>query len=150
MREVRLSPSGGFDNAAREYRHIAVRPVAAAMGAEVLVDLRGLSDAAFAELQDAFWHHKMVFLRNQHLTHAEHEAFALRWGPFAPDAYTHGVPGHPGVQPLVKEADARSKGLFGSGWLSCAKYGGLWPPGVRFSTSAIVKLGYGASPTTDS
>ena len=116
MREVRLSPSGGFDNAAREYRHIAVRPVAAAMGAEVLVDLRGLSDAAFAELQDAFWHHKMVFLRNQHLTNAEHEAFALRWGPFAPDAYTHGVPGHPGVQPLVKEADARSKGLFGSGW----------------------------------
>lgn len=116
MREVRLSPSGGFDNAALPASHIEVRPVAAAMGAEVMGDLRDLSGDAFAELRQALWRHKMLFARGQHWTHAEHEAFALRWGPFAPDAYTHGVAGHPGVQPLIKEADHRSKGLFGSGW----------------------------------
>lgn len=116
MREVRLSPSGGFDNAALPASHIEVRPVAAAMGAEVMGDLRDLSGDAFAELRQALWRHKMLFARGQHWTHAEHEAFALRWGPFAPDAYTHGVVGHPGVQPLIKEADHRSKGLFGSGW----------------------------------
>lgn len=117
MREVRLSPAGEYDNAPRDYRHITVRPLASAMGAE-LVDLRlaDLPDEAFAEVQDALWRHKMVFARGQHLGHAEHEAFALRWGPFAPDAYTQGVAGHRGVQPLIKEADHRSKGLFGSGW----------------------------------
>jgi alpha-ketoglutarate-dependent taurine dioxygenase len=31
MREIRLSPSGAFDNAAKDYAHIAVQPLAAAM-----------------------------------------------------------------------------------------------------------------------
>ena len=116
MHEVRLSPSGNFDNAARNYAHIVARPLASAMGAEVVADLRDLSDAAFAELQDALWRHKMVYVRAQNLSHAEHEAFARRWGEFATDAYTQGMPGHRNVQPVIKEADARSKGLFGSGW----------------------------------
>ena len=58
----------------------------------------------------------MVYLRGQNLTHAEHEAFAARWGQFGTDAYTQGVPGHRNVQPVIKEADHRSKGLFGAGW----------------------------------
>ena len=116
MHEVRLSPSGDFENAGRDYAHIVAKPLASAMGAEVLADLRDLSDAAFAELQDALWRHKMVYVRAQNLSHAEHEAFARRWGEFATDAYTQGMPGHRNVQPVIKEADARSKGLFGSGW----------------------------------
>lgn len=117
MHEIRLSPSGGFDNSARTYAHIEARPLSAAMGAEIVGPrLDELSDEGFAELQQALWRHKMVYLRGQHLSHAEHEAFARRWGSFAPDAYTHGVPGHPNVQPVIKEADHRSKGLFGSGW----------------------------------
>lgn len=116
MHEVRLSPSGDFANAARDYAHIEAKPLASAMGAEVIADLRKLSEAAFAEVQDALWRHKMVYVRDQNLTHAEHEAFARRWGEFATDAYTQGVPGHRNVQPVIKEADARSKGLFGSGW----------------------------------
>lgn len=116
MREVRLSPSGAFDNSARDYAHIEARPLASSMGAEVVANLRTLSGAAFAELQDALWRHKMVFVRSQNLDHAEHEAFARRWGEFATDAYTLGVPGHRNVQPVIKEAEARSKGLFGAGW----------------------------------
>ena len=34
-------------------------------------------------------------LRGQKLTHAQHEAFSLRFGEFAEDAYTSGIPGHP-------------------------------------------------------
>lgn len=116
MREVRLSPSGAFDNAARDYAHITAHPLASAMGAEVIADLRRLSDAAFGEVRDALWRHKMIYVRGQNLSHAEHEAFARRWGEFATDAYTQGVPGHRTVQPVIKEANARSKGLFGSGW----------------------------------
>ena len=35
MREVRLSPQGDFDNAARDYAHITAHPLTAAMGAEI-------------------------------------------------------------------------------------------------------------------
>ncbi|OJY63064.1 MAG: hypothetical protein BGP16_04275 [Sphingobium sp. 66-54] len=117
MQEVRVTPSGAFDNHARSYRHIVARPLAAAMGAEIQgVDVRSLSDEAFAEVQDALWHHKMIYFRDQPLSHAEHEAFSLRWGPFGTDAYTAGVPDHPDVQPVIKEADKRTKALFGGSW----------------------------------
>lgn len=117
MREVRLSPSGVFDNRARDYAHFTAVPFAAALGAEIQgVKLAAMSDAAFAEFREAFWHHKMLFVRDQHLTHAEHEAFAARFGPFSIDAYTAGVAGHRNVQPVIKEADHVSKALFGSGW----------------------------------
>jgi alpha-ketoglutarate-dependent taurine dioxygenase len=138
VREVRLSPAGGFDNAARSCRHIEARPIAAAMGAEVVCGpLHELDAAAFAELQDALWRHKMVMVRGQNLDHAQHEAFARMWGPFAPDAYTHGVPGHPRVQPVIKEADHRSKGLFGSGWHTDSPFLPE-PPGVTILRSVEV------------
>jgi len=117
MWEVRVSPSGAFGNDAREYKHIKVEPIAAAMGAEVVgVRFAKLSDEGFAELQDALWRHKMIFARDQHFTPAEHYAFSQRWGPFAVDAYTKGVPGYPDLHPIIKEANTSAKALFGGGW----------------------------------
>lgn len=117
MFDVRITPQGAFDNHARPYQHIDVRPIAAAMGAEIAgANVRTLSDAAFAEFMDALWRHKMVFVRNQPLSHADHEAFSRRIGPFGTDAYTKGVPGHPDVQPVIKEAATRSAALFGGSW----------------------------------
>jgi alpha-ketoglutarate-dependent taurine dioxygenase len=117
MQEVRVSPSGDFDNRARDYQHIEARPIAAAMGAEIIAaPLAQLPDAAFAEFQDALWRHKMVFVRSQRLSHADHHAFSARFGPFGTDAYTRGVDGFADVQPVIKEAETRSKGLFGGGW----------------------------------
>lgn len=114
---MRLHPTGKFDNHAAQYTHIEVRPLAAAMGAEILgVDAAAITDEQFAEVRQALFRHKMIFLREQHLTHADHEAFSLRFGPFAEDAYTHGVPGHRNVHPLIKEAADPSKMVFGSGW----------------------------------
>ena len=58
----------------------------------------------------------MIYFRKQKLTHADHEQFSLRFGPFAEDAYTAGVPDHRNVHPLIKEADDRSEMVFGEGW----------------------------------
>jgi alpha-ketoglutarate-dependent taurine dioxygenase len=114
---MRLHPTGKFDNHAARYRHIEARPLAAAMGAEICgVDLTRLEDAQFEEIRHALFRHKMIYLRQQQLTHAAHEAFSLRFGPFAEDAYTQGVPGHRDVHPLIKEADDPSKMVFGEGW----------------------------------
>lgn len=112
-----LHPSGKFNNHARDYAHIRAVPLAAAMGAEIVgVDLRAVSDAQFAEICDALYRHKMLYFRGQRLTHAQHEAFSLGFGPFAEDAYTKGVPGHLNVHPLIKEADDKSGMVFGEGW----------------------------------
>ena len=114
---MRLHPTGKFDNAARPARFIEARPLAAAMGAEIAgVAIPELTDAAFAEVRAALFRHKMIFFRGQRLSNAEHEAFSLRFGAFAEDAYTSGIPGHPNVHPLIKEADDASKMVFGEGW----------------------------------
>jgi len=114
---MRLHPTGKFDNHAAPSRSIEVRPLAAAMGAEILgVQAASASEQQFDEIRAALFRHKMIYLRGQRLDHGEHEAFSLRFGPFAEDAYTEGVPGHRGVQPLIKEADDQSRMVFGSGW----------------------------------
>ena len=107
-----------FDNAAAANQHIDVRPLAAAMGAEIAgVDCANVSDAAFAEIEAALFRHKMIYFRGQQrMSHGDQSAFSRRFGPFAEDAYTKGVPGFPEVQPLIKEADERTGLLFGSGW----------------------------------
>jgi alpha-ketoglutarate-dependent taurine dioxygenase len=114
---MQLHPHGRFDNQARDYRHIQACPLAAAMGAEIrAVDVAKVTDAQFAEIRDALFRHKMIFFRGQDITHADHAAFSLRFGPFAEDAYTQGVPEHRDVQPIIREADDRSAMVFGSGW----------------------------------
>ena len=112
-----LHPTGRFDNHARDYRHIEARPLAAAMGAQICnVQVARVTDAQFAEIRDALFRHKMIFFRDQDITHADHAALSLRFGPFAEDAYTQGVPGYRDVQPVIKEADDRSGQVFGESW----------------------------------
>jgi alpha-ketoglutarate-dependent taurine dioxygenase len=114
---MRLHPTGKFDNQAAETRHIEVRPLAAAMGAEIGgVDVRTMTDDQFEEIRQALFRHKMIYFRGQKLSHADQETFSLRFGAFAEDAYTSGIPGHKDVHPLIKEADDKSKMVFGEGW----------------------------------
>ncbi len=114
---MRLHPTGRFDNQAAANRHIEARPLAAAMGAEICgVDAANMSEEQFREIRAALFRHKMIHLRGQKLSHGGQEAFSLRFGPFAEDAYTQGVAGHRNVHPLIKEADDKSTMVFGSGW----------------------------------
>jgi alpha-ketoglutarate-dependent taurine dioxygenase len=114
---MRLHPTGKFDNHAAGYRSIEAKPLAAALGAEILgVNVTTPSEAQCEEIKHALFRHKMIFFRGQKLTHAEHETFSLRFGAFAEDAYTQGVPAHRSVHPLIKEADDPSSMVFGEGW----------------------------------
>jgi alpha-ketoglutarate-dependent taurine dioxygenase len=114
---MRLHPTGKFNNHPAAYRQIEAKPLSAAMGAEIGgVQIAKVSDAQFEEIAHALFRHKMIFLRGQRLTHGDHEAFSLRFGPFAEDAYTQGVPGHRNVHPLIKEAADSSGMVFGEGW----------------------------------
>src|SRR5690349_10414183 len=93
-----VHPTGKFDNRPAGNRTIEVRPLAAAMGAEIRgVRLNALSDEQFGEIRAALFRHKMIYFRDQEITHGDQEAFSRRFGPFAEDAYTKGVPGHVNV-----------------------------------------------------
>ncbi len=117
MVQLKLHPTSGFDNSAKQYKHITAVPLAAAMGAEIRgVQIGKLTDAQFTEVEDALYRHKMIYFRDQDMSHADQENFTLRFGEFGIDAYTKGVEGHRNVQPVIKEADTRIKMLFGSGW----------------------------------
>ena len=112
-----LHSTGRFDNHARAYRHIEAKPLAAAMGAEICgVAIGEVTHDQFAEIRDALFHHKMIYFRGQAVSHAQQSAFGARFGAFAQDAYTQGVPGYPEVQPVIREADARGGMVFGAGW----------------------------------
>ncbi len=112
-----IHPYGQFDNHSADYAHIEVKPLASAMGAEIIgVQCASITDVQFAEIEHALFRHKMIYFRNQHLRHREQSAFSRKFGHFAEDAYTQGVEGYPEVQPLIKEADDRTGHVFGSGW----------------------------------
>ena len=77
MWEVRVTPAGDFDNHAFKSNHFEVRPLSAAMGAEVVgVRLPDLSDEAFEQFKQALYRHKMLYLRDQHLTQASPQVLA--------------------------------------------------------------------------
>jgi alpha-ketoglutarate-dependent taurine dioxygenase len=112
-----VHPTGKFDNHALPYAHIKARPLSAAIGAEIQgVRIDAITDDQFEEVRHALFRHKMIYFRDQTITHADQSAFSRRFGAFAEDAYTQGVAGFPEVQPLIKEAAARAGVIFGAGW----------------------------------
>jgi len=135
---MKLHPHGRFDNQARDYRHIQARPLAAAMGAEIRgVEIAKVGNEQFDEIRDALFRHKMIFFRDQDIAHADHAAFSLRFGPFAEDAYTEGVPGHRHVQPIIKEADDRSAHVFGESWHTDSPFL-LEPPSISTLYAVVI------------
>jgi taurine dioxygenase len=114
---MQLYPPSHYDDQANGFTLIKTLPLASAMGAEVQgVYLPTASDAQLAQVKAALYHYKMVFFRDQQLSIEDQETLTLRFGPFGTDAYTKGMPGHPHVQHVLKEASTRVDRVFGEGW----------------------------------
>ncbi len=87
---------------------IFVEPLTCAIGAE----LKGvnLGDAArdaelFAEIKALLLRHKVLFLRDQNLTRAEHVAFAKRFGALEDHPIVGSDPDHPGLVRIYKSPE---------------------------------------------
>jgi len=114
---MQLYPPVYFDDAANGYTEISTIPLSSAMGAEIRgVDVAAITDAQFSQVKDALFRYKMIYFRDQNLTIEDQERLTLRFGPFGTDAYTKGMPGHPNVQHLIKEASTKVDRVFGEGW----------------------------------
>jgi len=112
-----------MDKAARSpYRHIEVRRIAGALGAEIGgVDVaRPLADEIVAEIHRAFLDHLVIFLRGQKLAPQQLLAFAQRFGQPMEYPQLKGLPGCPLVTPVVKLEHERVN--FGGVWHSDTSY----------------------------
>ncbi len=67
-------------------QHITIRPSSGALGAEISgVDLScPLDDDVFAEIQQAFYDHQVIFFRDQTISPADQMTFTERFGPVEP------------------------------------------------------------------
>ena len=106
----------------RVYRHIEVRRIAGALGAEIGgVDIaRPLEDAVVAEVRRALLDYLVIFFRSQKLSPQAQLAFARRFGEPVEYPQLKGLPECPLITPVIKLEHERSN--FGGVWHSDTTY----------------------------
>ena len=88
---------------------IRVEPLTCSIGAEingVQLGDASRSDDLFAEIRALLLQHKVLFLRDQHMTRAEHVTFARRFGDLEDHPVAGSDPEHPGLVRIYKSPDA--------------------------------------------
>ena len=86
-----------------------IEPLTCALGAELLdVNLAHAvhDDGLFAEIKAALLKHKVLFLRDQDITRADHVGFARRFGELEDHPVVGSVPDYPGLVGIYKTPDA--------------------------------------------
>jgi taurine dioxygenase len=106
----------------RNYRHIEVKPIAGALGAEIAgVDMsKELDDEVVGEIRHAWLDHLVIFLRDQTVTPQQQLAFAKRFGGPVEYPQLKGLPESPMITPVVKLEHERNN--FGGIWHSDTTY----------------------------
>ena len=96
-----------------------IQRIAGALGAEISeVDLStSLSDESIQQIRDALLEHLVIFFRDQNLSPEQLIEFARRFGSLEEHDFVLGMPEHPEVIRILREAD--ETGLnFGGNWHS--------------------------------
>ena len=89
--------------------HLRVEPLTCAIGAEISgvhLGAAARDDGLFAEVRALLLHHKVLFLRDQDISRAEHVAFARRFGELEGHPVAGSDPDHPGLVRIYKSPDA--------------------------------------------
>ena len=88
---------------------IRVEPLTCAIGAElsgICLGDASRDDGLFAEIKTLLLKHKVLFLRDQDITRAEHVAFARHFGELEDHPVAGSDPEHPGLVRIYKSPDA--------------------------------------------
>ena len=106
----------------RNYRHIEVRPIAGALGAEIGgVDIaQPLSAAVVSEIRQAWLDHLVIFIPGQKLSPQAQVEFARRFGEPMEYPQLKGLPECPMITPVIKLEHERVN--FGGVWHSDTTY----------------------------
>jgi taurine dioxygenase len=101
---------------------VEIIPQSSVIGAEVRgLDLSArLDDDSFAQLNQAFLDHQILFFRDQHLSAQQYNDFAARFGVLKNYLFAEGMDGFPYITEIIKtETETES---FGSFWHSDSAY----------------------------
>jgi taurine dioxygenase len=125
----------------RNYRHIEVKPIAGALGAEIEgVDMaRELDAEIVAEVRHAFLDHLVIFLRDQKVTPQQQLAFAKKFGEPIEYPQLKGLPESPMITPVVKLEHERNN--FGGIWHSDTTYLTIPPMGSMLLAREVPPYG---------
>lgn len=110
---------------------IRVERLTCHIGAEISnVNLGDASrdDALFAEIKALLLEHRVLFLRDQDITRAEHVAFARRFGDLEDHPVAGSDPDHPGLVRIYKSLDSK-KEHYENAWHSDASWRACPPMG---------------------
>jgi taurine dioxygenase len=111
---------------------VKVERLTCALGAELKgVNLGDASrdDALFAEIKALLLEHKVLFLREQAITDAEHAAFARRFAPLEDHPLTTSVAGEPGIIHIYKTPDSPPE-RYENSWHTDASWREMPPMGA--------------------
>lgn len=94
-------------------------PISGALGAEIhgISIADGLDVSVINEIRQALLEHSVIFFRDQQITPAQQIAFARRFGSLEEHDFVLGLPDHPEIIRVVREADETGMN-FGGGWHS--------------------------------
>jgi taurine dioxygenase len=91
----------------RDFNRIQVEPLTGSIGAEIAnVDLRDFDDEIVAELKQAWLDHKVLFFRDQNLTHEQHLTYGRAFGQLEVHPFSPQVDGHPEILVIDSKPDA--------------------------------------------
>jgi len=118
---------------ARALRDIRVEPLTCTLGAELSnVDLGEASrdDELFGGINALLLKYKVLFLRDQQMSRAEHVAFARRFGELEDHPVVGSDPDHPGLVRIYKGPDSRNEQYENAyhcdaTWRECPQFGAV-------------------------
>ena len=125
----------------RNYRHIEVRPIAGALGAEIHgVDMaKDLLPEVVGEVRQALLDNLVIFLREQTVTPQQQVAFAKKFGEPIEYPQLKGLPEAPMITPVVKLEHERRN--FGGIWHSDTTYLPVPPMGSMLLAREVPPFG---------
>lgn len=100
--------------------YIELEPLSAAVGVEVrgVKHVADMDEETFEQVRAAFLAHSVIVFRDQCLTPDEHKAFSRRFGDLMSVPFVKTLDDHPEIIGVIKEADERTRDVFGGGWHS--------------------------------
>ena len=109
-----------------------VKLLSGALGAEISgIDLKDSSKENYEKINNLLLEHKVIFFRNQDITHEEQIALAQNWGPLENHAYVKGLDKHPEIVRIVKTKEEKNQ--WGENWHTDVSYN------VKPTKAVIVK-----------
>ena len=98
-----------------------VKLLSGALGAEISgIDLKDSSNENYERINNLLLEHKVIFFRNQDITHEEQIALAQNWGPLENHAYVKGLDKHPEIVRIVKTKEEKNQ--WGENWHTDVSY----------------------------